>query len=50
MFPNLIYLGATSLMYASGEGNLSIVRILLEKGAQINKSDRYGKLVYISSM
>ena len=38
-------------MYASGQGNLGIVRLLLEKGAKINERDNigllFGKLVII---
>ena len=37
-------------MWASEDGNLTVVKKLLEKGAHINDRDNIGKIVYISSI
>ena len=40
-----IYLGYTSLMYASKYGHLDVVRFLVDSGADVHVKDINGKLV-----
>ncbi len=43
-----MYLGHTSLIYASGGGYTDVVEVLLEYNANIHAEDNVGKLVYIT--
>ena len=42
-----MYLGLTSLIYATTSGDLDVVRVLVESGADVNSKKNDGKLVYI---
>ena len=41
-----MYLGMTSLMWASAQGHLDVVRVLVENKADVNAKNIKGKLVY----
>ena len=43
-----VYLGYTSLIYASKGGHINVVRVLLKKYADVNAKDNNGKLVDIN--
>ena len=46
-----MYLGVTSLMWASKFGHLGVVRVLLENKADVNaKDNKLGKLDYTFSI
>ena len=42
-----MYLGLTILIYATTSGDLDVVRVLVESGADVNSKKNDGKLVYI---
>ena len=46
--PCIIYLGLTSLLYASKYGHLDVVRYLIHSGADISAKNNHGKLFHIS--
>ncbi len=43
-----MYLGHTSLIYASGGGYIDVVQVLLEYAANIHAKNKVGKLSYVS--
>ncbi len=45
-----MHLGYNSLIFASREGHNNVVRVLLDKNANVNAMDPHGKLEFIYLM